>query len=259
MERKLRKIKLDKVVLDGDWALSRKLRDSLASKGQVDPVHVWQDDDQYPIVAGRGRVVAARALEWERIEAFVYQSELEALHGVALAENVRRANPLSDARNLKASGLTGDEARAVSGMNKAQQERALGLLNLTDEIQRDIESGKLAASCAQWLCIHSKREQHAIMKLAERYNQESKHPRERPTTRQIRDAIRERKYQRRKKDLPKQIALPNVAQASADDLPDPVLIASLIRRAIAKHWHESGESQQVLDFTQQTIDWLESL
>lgn len=196
MERNLENILLEIVILDGDWPENKRLTASIAAQGMLHPIHVYEKSGKYPIVAGRGRVTSARALELTTIEAFVYPTELQALAAIALAENVRRSNPLSDARNLVTSGLDIEGARDTSGMTKAQYAAAMRLLTLIDPLLERLERGHLSATAAARLARLQPDDQRRVMELADDANIKGRKREKGATLGQYNAAIREVKFER---------------------------------------------------------------
>lgn len=196
MDRTLQNIALDTVILDGDWPEDKRLTKSIAAQGMLHPIHVYGKEERYHIVAGRGRVTSARALEWTEVEAFVYPSEMQALAAVALAESVRRPNPLSDAHNLVASGLDAKGAHKTAGMTKAQFEAALRLNGLIPELKARLEAGRLGNTAAATLARLQPDDQRAAMGLADAANKQGKDRAKGPTGTQYSVAIREVKFQK---------------------------------------------------------------
>lgn len=197
MRRKLRKLDPHKVILDGDWPEDKALTGSIASTTQLHPVHVYPGEvpGEYPIIAGRGRVMSCRALGI-KVEAFVYANEMEGMHFVQLAENVRRRNPLSDARAI--AKMTREEALAHGGINTSQYRAAKRLLDLTDTLLDKLEIGHLPVTAAKKLCRLSKDQQARAAEIAQGLNEQGRNRPSGPTIKQWDKAIREVKFEKQK-------------------------------------------------------------
>jgi ParB/RepB/Spo0J family partition protein len=203
MKRKPKEIPLDSIILDGVWPEDKALTASIAEVGLLHPIHVYPSsyaNGKYMLMAGRSRVASTRTLEWEKIEAFVYQDVMEALRcQVALGENVRRKNPLSDARAI--AQMTEEEALKIGGVNKTQYKAAMCLLDLLPELLAKLEVSNLPVTAARKLCKLSEDDQRRAIELAEQANREGRNRAKGPTVAQWFEAVREVKYE-------KQAALP---------------------------------------------------
>lgn len=228
-------IPLEAINLDGEWFEDISLTASLSEVGQIHAISVYQNGDGFGIVAGRGRVTSARALEWETIRADIYADELSALALISLAENVRRANPLAAGRALISSDESSDEELLrVSGLNKTQRDKAVALARLDVKLQREIEAGRLKVSGARLLLKLPESHRVAAWEHALATHNKRKHPRGWPTLQEIDLAVRAARG-----ELQPQFELPaHVIEAVMVESPpqiDPVQVASLLRHLLAAH------------------------
>lgn len=151
-----------------------ELAASIRVQGVVQPLVVTtRDREEYTIVAGERRWRAARRAGLTEVPVVVREvtGDRELLE-LALVENVQRAdlNSIEEAeayRSLQESfGLSHEEMGLRVGKGRAAVSNTLRLLNLPDEVQDLIRSGRLSAGQARPLLSLEGREEQ--IKLAER-------------------------------------------------------------------------------------------
>ena len=152
-----------------------ELAESIRAQGIVQPLVVTtRDRKTYTIVAGERRWRAARRAGLEEVPVVVREvtGDRELLE-LALVENLQRAdlNPIEEAeafRSLQESfGLGQEEIGRRVGRNRATISNTVRLLNLPDEIQDLMRSGRLSAGQARPLLgIDSVEEQLRLAKMA---------------------------------------------------------------------------------------------
>lgn len=134
-----------------------ELAESIRSQGVVQPLVVTTRDRQvYTIVAGERRWRAARLAGLEEVPVVVREvtGDRELLE-LALVENLQRAdlNPIEEAeayRSLQESfGLSQEEIGRRVGRSRVAVTNSMRLLNLPDEIQDLLRSGRLSAGQAR--------------------------------------------------------------------------------------------------------------
>jgi ParB family chromosome partitioning protein len=136
----------------------KELARSIQAKGVVQPIVVRPDaNGGYQIVAGERRWRAARSLGLETIPALVREvGEPEALE-LALVENLQREdlNAMEQARAyeslLREHGLKQDELAQKVGKDRSSIANALRLLRLPQDVQAELEAGRLSMGHARAL------------------------------------------------------------------------------------------------------------
>ena len=189
-------IALDKITPDPNQpreefephALAR-LAESIRTKGLLQPISVRRVDggDRFMIVAGERRWQAARDAGLSTITCIVFDRDLPAAELLALQcienllrENLTRTEQTRAFRTLLTvnSWTQADLAREL-GISQPTISQSLDLLDLPEEVQAQVDSGKLASSVASKIAseIEDPAEQRA---LADRFVQEQTSRRERP-------------------------------------------------------------------------------
>lgn len=137
-----------RTVFDDD-TLSQ-LAESIKAAGVVQPVIVRQASDGYELIAGERRLRAARLAGLKMIPAVIRDASDADSLALALIENISREdlNPIDTARayaNLQEDfGITQEVLAAKLGRSRSSVANTLRLLDLPDEVQRLVESGKLS-------------------------------------------------------------------------------------------------------------------
>lgn len=133
----------------------RHLADSLASRGQLQPILVRREGEHYRVVAGHRRCLAAALLKWVDIEARVSAAESDADAWCdGLVENLAREDlrPVEKARAIQRyltkSGTTAGSAAQAFGVSPASVSKLLKLLILPDHILSQVDDGAIALSTA---------------------------------------------------------------------------------------------------------------
>lgn len=136
----------------------QSLADSIKAQGLLQPVVVRKiAGNQYELVAGERRLRAAKLAGLDKIMALVRNyTDAESMN-LALLENLQRAdlNPMEVAaayeRLMREGGMTQDELSKKLGIKRSSIANTLRLLNLPDEVQNYVRSGKLNESGARSL------------------------------------------------------------------------------------------------------------
>lgn len=138
-----------------DEAELDELRDSIRSKGVIQPVIVRRVADRYQLVAGERRWRAARLAGLDAVPAIVLDLEDRETLEIALTENLLRDDlgPLEAARAYKTLqdrfGLSHDEIAVRLGINRVTVTNTLRLLRLPSRVREMIEKGELTAGHAR--------------------------------------------------------------------------------------------------------------
>jgi ParB family chromosome partitioning protein len=132
------------------------LVDSLRRHGVLQPVVVREAGDRYELIVGERRWRAARAAGLTHIPAVVSDVEPSERLEIAIVENVQRhdLNPIELAhayRALAEAGHTQDQIGERVGMDRSSIANHLRLLDLSRDIQEDVEAGKLSMGHAKAL------------------------------------------------------------------------------------------------------------
>lgn len=127
------------------------LAQSIRANGVVQPIVVRPKGSRYEIVAGERRWRASQKAELRRIPAVVKEVSDDKLLELALVENIQRQelNPIEEAnayrKLIDSVGLTQELVAERVGKSRTIVTTAMRLLKLPDEIQRNLEEGKLSA------------------------------------------------------------------------------------------------------------------
>jgi ParB family chromosome partitioning protein len=135
-----------------------ELSASIAARGLIQPVIVRPlGDGRYELIAGERRWRAAGQAGLTRIPAVVRHAESAEVLELALIENIQRQdlNPIETAqayRHLAETfDLSHEEIAAKVGKDRSSVTNLLRLLNLPEEIQKDLAAGTLSTGHARAL------------------------------------------------------------------------------------------------------------
>jgi len=251
MSGKIKKIPVDVIELDGEWAEWPELTASMAEVGLLQPIVVCLDRESvsYHTGGGRKRVVSARKLGWKKIDALVFENEAEMqlkLARIALAENLHGPNWLSDARAIETIDDP-DQVRRLSGIDKGAAAARMNLLKLHPEFQQLLEQKTISLSTAKELAKLPQEMQHKAYTEAKRARGDDKSPSAAQVKMQVRRLMGE---------LQPQIPVPVLAQPAQSrqsGKPDPIVVAMLLR-VYAK---ANGLSCDQVDILERAADIIE--
>jgi ParB family chromosome partitioning protein len=136
-----------------------ELADSIAEHGVIQPLIISQesDRDEYVLIAGERRLLAAKEAGLQTIPAVVREISEQGMVEIALIENIQRAdlNPLEMAeayRQLTEEfGLSHDVVGKRIGKSRVAVTNTLRLLNLPASVQQAITDGKISEGHARAL------------------------------------------------------------------------------------------------------------
>ncbi|MFM8981058.1 MAG: ParB/RepB/Spo0J family partition protein, partial [Planctomycetia bacterium] len=137
----------------------QELADSLRAHGVLQPLVVRPSLGGYEVLAGERRLRAAKSIGMASIPALVREASDEEMQTLALVENVQREdlNAMEKARALRAMmsnfGLTQDQVATRVGKARTTITNVLRLLELSPEIQRWVEDGRLSGAHARALLL----------------------------------------------------------------------------------------------------------
>lgn len=155
----------------------RRLAESLQHNGQLAPIRVrWSEPHgKWLIVAGERRWRAATLAGLTTIECHFEEQPLDAdkVLRLQLVENLLREDlkPIEEARAFRRlmdqQGYTGKQVAAELSIPESKISRSLALLRLPDEVQAQVEEGRIAPRAAYEIArASSPAEQHRLAKLA---------------------------------------------------------------------------------------------
>ena len=130
---------------------------SIAAQGVLEPVVVRRREGRLEIVAGERRWRAARKAGLETVPVVVREVSDRDLPLLALVENLQRQdlNPIEEAAAFRRlagdAGLTHEAIAREVGRSRAAVTNALRLLDLTPEVRKQIENGRLRAAAGRAL------------------------------------------------------------------------------------------------------------
>ncbi len=161
----------------GEFALE-SLKKSIQQHGILQPLVVTQTmAGKYELVAGERRLRAAKELGLKKVPVIVRTvKDLEKLE-LSLIENIQREdlNPIEKAMAYKQLidnfHLTQEKAAKRLGIARTSLNNTLRLLQLPDDIQQDIASGKISEGQAKLiLSLNNSQQQQKIIQRAKQAN-----------------------------------------------------------------------------------------
>jgi ParB family chromosome partitioning protein len=146
---------------------------SIKEKGIIQPVVVRQMGDQFELVAGERRFVAAQKLGWEKIPAIIVGGLSKEMLELSLIENLQREdlNPIDTGegyrRLLEECHLSQQQLAQKVGKDRSSVANTLRLLGLPEEVKKFISSGELSEGHARAiLSLSSEKEKIDLSKRA---------------------------------------------------------------------------------------------
>ena len=135
-----------------------ELADSIAEHGIIQPITVRKlSSGYYQIIAGERRWRAARLAGLKEIPVVVMEADDRKAAELAMIENLQREdlNPMEEAAGYQSlmenHHMTQEEAAQRVGKSRSAVANSLRLLNLTESVQKMLESGQLSAGHARAL------------------------------------------------------------------------------------------------------------
>lgn len=133
-----------------DASLVEELTASIKEKGLLNPIVVRKKGKGWEVVAGSRRLAALKALQWEKVDALVYEdlSDDQALE-LAIIENIQRQDlpPVDEAKAFKNlldnSKLTEEQIAERTGKKLQHVRNRLALLKFKPSILKALETGVL--------------------------------------------------------------------------------------------------------------------
>jgi ParB family chromosome partitioning protein len=134
-----------------------ELAESIRQKGILQPLLVRQVAGGYELIAGERRLRAAQRLGMDQVPVTIRKADDGEALEMALIENIQREdlNPMEEARAYRRLNdefhLTHDEIAKRVGKDRSTVANTVRLLQLPQEVQREIEAGTLSAGHARAL------------------------------------------------------------------------------------------------------------
>ena len=135
-----------------------ELADSIAEHGIIQPITVRKlSSGYYQIIAGERRWRAARLAGLKEIPVVVMEADDRKAAELAMIENLQREdlNPMEEAAGYQSlmenHHMTQEEAAQRVGKSRSAVANSLRLLNLTESVQKMLESGQISAGHARAL------------------------------------------------------------------------------------------------------------
>jgi len=147
-----------------------ELSASIREKGIIQPVVVRQVGEEFELVAGERRLLAAKRLGWEEIPAVIAgKLSKEDMLELSLIENLQREdlNPIDTAKGykrlLEECQLTQADVAQKIGKDRSSVANTMRILGLPEEVQKLIGDGKLSEGHARAiLSLSGEKEQIAL-------------------------------------------------------------------------------------------------
>jgi ParB family chromosome partitioning protein len=162
------RVDIGQVIADPTQPRAEYDQDSLASlaaniqaKGQLHPIHVrWSEEaERWVIVSGERRWRASRAAGLATVDCFFHEQPLTKAQvlELQLIENLLREDlrPIEEARAFRSlmdlNGWIGKQLAEALRIPASKVSRALALLDLPSDVQRQVEAGEVPARTAYQL------------------------------------------------------------------------------------------------------------
>ena len=142
-----------------------ELADSIRTLGLIQPITVKRDGDRYLIISGERRWRAAQAAGLTSVPAYIRNVDDEALHAMALVENIQREDlnaieiALGMQRLIDECGLTQDSLAEKVGKKRSTVANYMRLLRLPEEVQLAVKNGIISMGHAKAIASLEERKQ----------------------------------------------------------------------------------------------------
>lgn len=168
----LRKIEISKVIANknhGSEEELKNLQSSLEKNGMIEPILVKNVDGMYEVISGEKRFKAAKALNWEEIDAIVIDCDDDALAEVTVMGNSKKSmNAIEEAREYKKlvkQGYTQAEIASKCGLKQSTIANKMRLLKLPEYVQDAVIDGSITERHARALLRVSEEEMEEVFKV----------------------------------------------------------------------------------------------
>lgn len=149
----------------------RELADSILAQGVVQPLIVRPEGERYELIAGERRWRAAQLAGLRSVPVIVRDFDGRSAAAVALIENIQREdlNPIEESqafmRLIDEFDLTHEQVANSVGRSRASVTNLLRLLDLTDSVKQQVNSGLLSMGHARALLALMPRDQARIANI----------------------------------------------------------------------------------------------
>lgn len=134
-----------------------ELADSIREYGILQPILVYEENNEFFLIAGERRLRASKVAKRSSIKAIVVDIKPDKLREMALIENIQREdlNPIDLALSynalIKDHNITQDELAAKVQKSRPQITNTLALLKLPQKVQNLLIEGKISQGHAKIL------------------------------------------------------------------------------------------------------------
>ncbi len=224
----------------------QELADSIAEHGVIQPIIVVNGENgYYRIIAGERRWRAAKLAGLTEIPAIVRDySDVQAAE-ISLIENLQREdlNPIEEAQGYKnlmdRFGMTQDSISERVGKSRSNVANMLRLLNLDDEIQLLVQSGRLSTGHARALLAVPDREKR--LELARRIEDENL------TVRQVEEQAKKKDGLKAPKARTKSSGYPDVERSLSEKLGTKVTVKGEKKGKIEIEFYSADDLTRIVD------------
>ena len=143
--------------LNFDEEALQELADSIQENGLIQPITVRQIDDHYEIIAGERRYRASKLAGLTEIQCYVLSPDENEAAQMALVENIQREDlsAIEEAKSylqiMRQAHMTQEQVAQKVGKSQSAVANKIRLLNLPQEIQDGVMSGKITERHARAL------------------------------------------------------------------------------------------------------------
>ena len=140
-----------------DETALNELTDSIRENGLIQPITVRKTADGYEIIAGERRYRACIKAGYKEIPCYILTPTEDQAARMALVENVQRENlsAIEEAKSyvqiMRQSNMTQEQVAKAIGKSQPAVANKIRLLNLPDEVQEGVVSGKITERHARAL------------------------------------------------------------------------------------------------------------
>lgn len=179
-----------------DETALQELADSIKEHGVFEPIIVKKSIKGYELVAGERRTKASKLAGLDTIPAIVKDFNDQEMMEIALLENIQRENlsPIEEAQAYKnfmtKMNMTQEELAKRFGKSRSHITNLLGLLNLPNEVQKDVIKGSISMSHARVLSKLEDKDQ--IMSLTNKIKEDGISVRELESISREEDSLKKR-------------------------------------------------------------------
>lgn len=162
--------------LNFDEEALQELSDSIKENGLIQPITVRRMDDHYEIIAGERRYRACRMAGYTEISCYVLSPTEDEAAQMALVENVQRQDlsAIEEAKSylqiMRQGHLTQEQVAEKIGKSQSAVANKIRLLNLPDEVQKEVIAGNITERHARALLSlpDSKKQKKACKTIEEK-------------------------------------------------------------------------------------------